>query len=115
MDLLDRLLGHDDWTTRQLLLRCRDLTDEQLDREFDIGHRTVRRTLLDVIRNVEGVRPHDRPLGGRGPGDAPRGPIGCRVDRAAGRAADDLARLARAVAQRGGDVLSWEQQAGPLV
>ena len=51
MDLLDRLLGHDAWTTRQLLLRCRDLTDEQLDREFDIGHRTVRATLLHVIRN----------------------------------------------------------------
>ncbi len=53
MDLLDRLLGHDAWTTRQLLLRCRNLTDEQLDREFDIGHRTVRATLLHVIRNVE--------------------------------------------------------------
>jgi len=53
MDLLDRLLGHDAWTTRQLLLRCRDLTDEQLDREFDIGHRTVRATLEHVIRNVE--------------------------------------------------------------
>ena len=31
MDILDRLLGHDAWTTRQLLLRCRGLTDEQLD------------------------------------------------------------------------------------
>jgi hypothetical protein len=41
MDILDRLLGHDAWTTRQLLLRCRDLTDAQLDREFDIGHRSV--------------------------------------------------------------------------
>jgi uncharacterized damage-inducible protein DinB len=53
MDLLDRLIGHDAWTTRQLLLRCRPLSDEQLDQEFDIGHRTVRATLTHIIRNVE--------------------------------------------------------------
>jgi len=53
MDLLDRLLGHDAWTTRQLLLCCRGLTDAELDREFDIGHRTVRATLLHIIRNDE--------------------------------------------------------------
>ena len=44
MDLLDRLLGHDTWTTRELLARCAALTDEQLDTEFDIGHGTIRRT-----------------------------------------------------------------------
>ena len=38
MDLLDRLLGHDAWTTRQLLDICSTLSDEQLDREFDLGH-----------------------------------------------------------------------------
>ncbi len=53
MDLLDRLLGHDAWTTRQLLLLCRNLTDEQLDRDFDIAHRTVRKTFEHIIRNVE--------------------------------------------------------------
>jgi uncharacterized damage-inducible protein DinB len=53
MDILDRLLGHDAWTTRQLLLRCRELTDEQLDRQFDIAHRSVRATLLHMIRNLE--------------------------------------------------------------
>lgn len=53
MDILDRLLGHDAWTTQQLLLRCRGLTDEQLDREFDLGHRTLRRTLLHVVWNME--------------------------------------------------------------
>lgn len=53
MDLLDRLLQHDAWTTRKLLSLCRGLTDEQLDRDFDIGHRTVRATLRHVIRNVE--------------------------------------------------------------
>lgn len=53
MDILDRLLGHDAWTTRQLLLRCRDLTVEQLDRRFDIGDRSLRQTFVHVIRNME--------------------------------------------------------------
>ncbi|QDT36710.1 DinB family protein [Stratiformator vulcanicus] len=53
MNLLDRLLGHDSWTTHQLLLRCKKLTDEQLDRDFDIAHRTVRKTLEHMIFNVE--------------------------------------------------------------
>jgi uncharacterized damage-inducible protein DinB len=53
MDLLDRLLGHDAWTTRQLLEICDTLDDDALDREFDIGHRTLRRTLDHIIRNME--------------------------------------------------------------
>ena len=53
MDILDRLLGHDAWTTRQLLLRCQQLSDNELDREFDIAHRSVRATLLHMIRNME--------------------------------------------------------------
>ena len=53
MDLLDRLLGHDAWTTRQLLDICGSLTDEQLDRDFDIGHRTLRATLTHLIKNME--------------------------------------------------------------
>ncbi|WP_417392115.1 DinB family protein [Gimesia sp.] len=53
MDLLDRLQGHDAWTTQQLLEICATLSDEQLDREFDIGHRSLRATLLHTIRNME--------------------------------------------------------------
>jgi uncharacterized damage-inducible protein DinB len=53
MEILDRLLGHDAWTTRQLLLRCRELTDEQLDRRFDIGDRSLRGTFLHVIGIME--------------------------------------------------------------
>ncbi len=53
MDMLDRLLGHDAWTTKQLLLLSQDLTDDQLDREFDLGLRTLRATLGHVVRNVE--------------------------------------------------------------
>jgi uncharacterized damage-inducible protein DinB len=53
MDLLDRLLGHDAWTTRELLVRCRGLSDEALDREFDVGHRSLRRTFEHTIWNME--------------------------------------------------------------
>lgn len=53
MDLLDRLLGHDAWTTRQLLELCATLSDAQLDQQFDIGHRTLRATLHHIISNME--------------------------------------------------------------
>lgn len=53
MDLLDRLAGHDAWTTRILLEICETLSDQQLDREFDIGFRTLRATLDHIIHNIE--------------------------------------------------------------
>jgi uncharacterized damage-inducible protein DinB len=53
MDLLDRLLGHDAWTTRQLLEIAASLPDEALDGKHDIGHRTLRATFTHIIRNVE--------------------------------------------------------------
>jgi uncharacterized damage-inducible protein DinB len=102
MDILDRLLGHDVWTTRQLLLRCRDLADEQLDRDFDLGHRTLRRTFLHIIRNMEvwtdliadrlvrpdpGTQLADRSVAG----------LLQRLDTVAG----ELAEAARAVARAG--------------
>ena len=52
MDLLDRLLEHDHWATAQLLDLSRGLTDARLDREFDIGHRTLRATFEHTISNV---------------------------------------------------------------
>jgi uncharacterized damage-inducible protein DinB len=53
MDLLDRLLGHDDWATRQLLDLSRGLTNAQLDQPLDVGHRTLRATFEHMIFNVE--------------------------------------------------------------
>lgn len=44
MDLFERMLGFDRWTTARLLDISRDLTDAQLDQEFDLGHRTLRAT-----------------------------------------------------------------------
>lgn len=53
MDLLDRLLGHDSWTTLELLKLSRPLTEEQLDRDFDVGHGTLRATFEHIVFNVE--------------------------------------------------------------
>jgi uncharacterized damage-inducible protein DinB len=53
MDILDRLLAHDTWTTRQLLLACQALTDDLLDKEFDIDQKTLRKTFLHIIQNME--------------------------------------------------------------
>lgn len=53
MDLLDQLLEHDRWATAYLLSLCRDLTDEQLDQPFDIGHKTLRETLGHFVLNVD--------------------------------------------------------------
>lgn len=53
MDLLDRLLEHDAWTTRHMLDICAALADELLDLEFDIGHRTLRATFDHMIHNME--------------------------------------------------------------
>ena len=53
MDLLDRLLGHDDWATTCLQELSRGLTDAQLDQPFDIGLRTLRATFDHLILNLE--------------------------------------------------------------
>lgn len=52
MDLLDRLLGHDRWTTTQLLERCRELRPEQWTQSFDLGHQTLVATFQHMIGNV---------------------------------------------------------------
>lgn len=52
MDLLDRLLGHDRWTTTQLLERCRELRAEQWTQPFELGHRTLAATFQHMIGNV---------------------------------------------------------------
>lgn len=53
MDILDRLLAHDTWTTRQLLLACQSLPDDLLDKEFDIDHKSLRATFTHMIKNME--------------------------------------------------------------
>ena len=53
MTILDRLLGHDVWTTRQLLLRSRELSPEQCARNFEIGDRSLTETFEHLIACME--------------------------------------------------------------
>jgi uncharacterized damage-inducible protein DinB len=53
VDLLDRLLAHDAWTTRQLLILAQPLTESQWTQPFDLGHVTLRETIEHMIDNVE--------------------------------------------------------------
>lgn len=107
INLLDRFLGHDARTTRRLLLLCQNLTDEQLDREFDIGHRTVRATFQHIIRSVkvwsdlmagrlvtpkQAAQPQDQSVTA----------LMVRLHRAAA----NLAEISRAVAERDG----WDER-----
>jgi uncharacterized damage-inducible protein DinB len=53
MNMLDRFLGHDLAVTTELLQRCLDLTDDEMDRVFDVGWGTLRKTFDHMIRNIE--------------------------------------------------------------
>jgi uncharacterized damage-inducible protein DinB len=107
LDLVDRLLAHDEWTTRLLLTCARDVPDEHLDLRFDIGLGTVRATLNHIIFNMEvwsdlmagdpvrinnGVRPEELTPGA----------LLERLERAASK----LAGIARAVASRN----AWDER-----
>ncbi len=54
MDLIERLLGHGRWFTEKFLEAALPLSDEQLDREFDIGHRTFRKTAVHLVNVIDG-------------------------------------------------------------
>lgn len=53
MNLLDRVLGFDRWTTQRLLSLSEGLSDDQLDQEFDIGQRTIRKSFDHMILAME--------------------------------------------------------------
>ena len=102
MDLLDRLLGHDVWSTRQLLLQARPLSDAQLDQRFDIDRRTLRECFEHIIENMEIWCDL---MAGREVRDGDGGPQSRSIDgmlerlSAAGR---DFAALSRRIAREDG-------------
>ncbi|MEZ4626110.1 MAG: DinB family protein [Thermomicrobiales bacterium] len=51
--MIDRLFGHDRGMTNHYLELCRNLTDEQWDREFDVGMHTLRRSFDHMNEAVE--------------------------------------------------------------
>jgi uncharacterized damage-inducible protein DinB len=99
MDMLDRLLGHDRWTTRHLLMRCRELTPAQWAQPFDLGHGTLPETFAHLIGNIETWTDLmlGRPMGqNRGDGTGVEELLQ-RLDTAA----DDFAGLARRIRDEG--------------
>ncbi len=73
-DILNRLLGHNAWTTRQLVERARALTAEQYLQRFDLGPGSVHDTLRHIISVMFGWadeiagRPRRLSLGSDGEG-----------------------------------------------
>ncbi|MGB3330413.1 MAG: DinB family protein [Thermomicrobiales bacterium] len=53
MDQNERLLQHDRWMTNLMYDAAATLGDEDLDRDFDIGYRTVRLTLDHITVGIE--------------------------------------------------------------
>ena len=53
MDIIDRLLAHDTWTTRQLLLACQTLDDLAFDKTFDLDHASLRMTFEHILGTME--------------------------------------------------------------
>lgn len=108
MNFLDRLLQHDDWTTQQMLGLCRGLTDEQLDREFDLGLRTLRSTFNHTIHNTEvwaALMDGDKSLPRGGQSKEKPASIEAMIERQK-IAAALLARVAKAVEAREG----WDEK-----
>ena len=97
MDLLDRLLGYDLWTTRQLLLACQSLPDELLDKEFEIDHKSLRETFLHMIANMEVWTDliHERPVQQKTGSSVPE--LLERLDQSG----QDFANFARSIAREG--------------
>jgi uncharacterized damage-inducible protein DinB len=98
MELLDRLLGHDQWTTARCLELSRDLTDDLLDQPFDIGHRTLRATFAHMIYNVGFWT---RLMLGETPGDHPESPSLAEMTEVHERTYPDFADLAHQLCEEG--------------
>lgn len=106
MDLLDRLLRHDAWTTGLLLDRCAELRDDELDRELGMGWGSVRGTLAHIIRNMEawsGLM--DGSITRRNQLPAVKRMTLEEMRTMLDRASDRLARVSRGVAARDG----WDE------
>jgi len=53
-DPVQILLAHNHWATRSVLDACAKLSDDQLDREFDMGLKTIRATMTHVLGAMRG-------------------------------------------------------------
>lgn len=103
MDILDRILRHDAWTTGLLLRLAAPLPDDLLDREFDLGLKTCRATFEHVVRNTEVWTDlmHGAPVRARG-----ESTIAALLARHK-QASADLEALASSVRERGAFDERW--------
>ena len=53
MDVVDRLLAHDRWTTDLYLTICKELPDDQWDQEIDVSFSSLRNTFDHMIGSAE--------------------------------------------------------------
>nr|WP_221277003.1 DinB family protein [Deinobacterium chartae] len=105
---MDRLLGHDAWTTSRLLDQSETLSDAQLDQRFDLGWGSVRATFEHIIDNMETWTDL---MNGRVPRELPGPPqhwrtlagLRARLDAVA----PELAELARRVQREGRQDELW--------
>jgi hypothetical protein len=51
--MIERLVGHGRWFTDMFLEAALPLSDEELDREFDIGEGTYRKTAVAMVNVIE--------------------------------------------------------------
>jgi uncharacterized damage-inducible protein DinB len=102
MDLLDRLLAHDVWSTNQLLLQSKPLTDSQLDQPFDVDSRTLRDCFVHIIRVMEIWNDllYERPMRPSGVLNAKPQDIDGLIVRLH-EAGDELAAISKKVAREG--------------
>ncbi|MFG0274923.1 MAG: DinB family protein [Phycisphaerales bacterium] len=68
------LLDHDRWAMHALFDACAPLPDEQLDRAFDMGLGTLRKTIIHILGAKQAWTDilHERPVRDRLEDDAPR-------------------------------------------
>lgn len=96
MQLLDRLLRHDLWTTTQLMNLCEDLEESAFDREFGFAYQSLRATFDHVIFNMQvwSDLMEGRPVRPRGGSSVPE--LQARLKQAG----SDLSRVANQVRER---------------
>ncbi|MCE7989184.1 MAG: DinB family protein [Caldilinea sp. CFX5] len=96
MDILDRLLGHDVWTTQQLLAQCRTLSPAQWDQPFAIDHGSLRATFVHLIEAMETWTDllYERPVQTERAGDTPE-----QLQQRLTVVAREFAALARTIAR----------------
>lgn len=100
MDLLERLLKHDAWTTRRLMELCLPLSDAQLDRDFALGPGTLRKLWHHVVGNAVGWTALMRGVEPEQPRLRPDAPIALMIEHY-DRASAALYKFARHIQDNG--------------